>query len=77
MQKLLLAIDKLSTVIGQFFSWLILALTLMISWEVFSRYVLDNRLSEPEGLKEFDYDGYAFVPEVSDAKSWVFRRRES
>lgn len=42
MQKLLLFIDKVSTWIGQFFSWLILALTLMISWEVFSRYVLDS-----------------------------------
>jgi TRAP-type mannitol/chloroaromatic compound transport system permease small subunit len=42
MQNLLLLIDKVSTWIGQFFSWLIVALTLMISWEVFSRYVLDN-----------------------------------
>ena len=41
MQTLLLFIDKVSTWIGQFFSWLIVALTLMISWEVFSRYVLD------------------------------------
>ena len=41
MQKLLLTIDKISTWIGQFFSWLIVALTLMISWEVFSRYALD------------------------------------
>jgi TRAP-type mannitol/chloroaromatic compound transport system permease small subunit len=42
MQKLLLAVDKLSTFIGQAFSWLIVALTLMITWEVFSRYVLDH-----------------------------------
>ena len=42
MQKLLLAIDKVSTVVGQTFSWFIMALTLMISWEVFSRYALDN-----------------------------------
>ncbi len=42
MQKLLLAVDKLSTWVGKAFSWLILALTLMITWEVFSRYVLDN-----------------------------------
>ncbi|MBY0268350.1 MAG: TRAP transporter small permease subunit [Burkholderiales bacterium] len=42
MQKLLLFIDKLSTFIGQAFSWLIVALTLLISWEVFSRYALDN-----------------------------------
>ena len=42
MQKLLLWIDKLSTWVGQAFSWLILALTLLISWEVFSRYALSN-----------------------------------
>lgn len=42
MQKLLLFIDKLSTFVGQSFSWLIVALTLLISWEVFSRYALDN-----------------------------------
>ena len=42
MQKLLLTVDKISTAAGQFFSWLIVALTFMISWEVFSRYALDN-----------------------------------
>ena len=41
MQKLLLTIDKISTFVGQTFSWFIVALTFMISWEVFSRYVLD------------------------------------
>ena len=42
MQKLLLFIDKLSTWVGHAFSWLIVGLTLLISWEVFSRYALDN-----------------------------------
>ncbi|MEA3194152.1 MAG: hypothetical protein QOD26_2485 [Betaproteobacteria bacterium] len=42
MQKILLSVDKLSTWVGQFFSWLIVALTLSISWEVFSRYALDR-----------------------------------
>ena len=42
MQKLLLAIDRISTFIGQSFSWLIVALTFFISWEVFSRYALDH-----------------------------------
>ena len=42
MQKLLLFIDKISTWVGQAFSFLIVALTLHISWEVYSRYVLDN-----------------------------------
>lgn len=42
MQKLLLLVDKLSTFVGQLFSWLIVALTLLISWEVFSRYALNS-----------------------------------
>ncbi len=40
MQKVLLAVDRLSTWVGQMFAWLIVALTLFVSWEVFSRYVL-------------------------------------
>ena len=42
MQQLLLTIDKISTFVGQAFSWLIVALTFLISWEVFSRYMLDR-----------------------------------
>ena len=42
MQKLLLFVDKISTWVGQAFSWFIVALTLHVSWEVFSRYVLDH-----------------------------------
>jgi TRAP-type mannitol/chloroaromatic compound transport system permease small subunit len=41
MQKLLLFVDKISTLVGQAFSFLIVALTLHVSWEVYSRYVLD------------------------------------
>jgi TRAP-type mannitol/chloroaromatic compound transport system permease small subunit len=42
MQSVLLFVDRLSTRLGQLFAWLIVALTLMISWEVFSRYVLNS-----------------------------------
>jgi TRAP-type mannitol/chloroaromatic compound transport system permease small subunit len=42
MQALLLRVDRLSTWLGQAFAWLIVLLTLMISWEVFSRYVLND-----------------------------------
>ena len=42
MQKALLFIDKVSTFVGQAFSWFIVSLTLLISWEVFSRYVLSH-----------------------------------
>lgn len=41
MQKLLLFVDKASTWVGHAFSWFIVALTLFVSWEVFSRYALD------------------------------------
>ncbi|MBI3545359.1 MAG: TRAP transporter small permease subunit [Gammaproteobacteria bacterium] len=42
MQKFLLFIDKASTLAGHVFSWMILGLTFLISWEVFSRYVLNT-----------------------------------
>jgi TRAP-type mannitol/chloroaromatic compound transport system permease small subunit len=42
MQSLLLLVDRVSTWMGQVFAWLIVVLTLMISWEVFSRYVLNS-----------------------------------
>lgn len=42
-----------------------------------TRYAVLNRLDNPEGLKNFDSEGYAFCPEASDDKSWVFRRREA
>ena len=42
MQKLLLFVDKVSIWVGRSFSWLIVALTALISWEVFSRYALDH-----------------------------------
>jgi TRAP-type mannitol/chloroaromatic compound transport system permease small subunit len=41
MQKLLLTVDKISTFVGKTFSWLIVGLTFLITWEVFSRYALD------------------------------------
>jgi len=42
MQKIFLTVDKVSTWVGQVFSWLIVALTLLIGYEVFSRYVLNS-----------------------------------
>ena len=42
MQKALLWVDKLSTFAGQVCSWSIVALTALITWEVFSRYALNT-----------------------------------
>jgi len=40
LQRLLLPVDRVSTIVGQFFAWTILLLTLAVSYEVFSRYAL-------------------------------------
>jgi TRAP-type mannitol/chloroaromatic compound transport system permease small subunit len=42
MQTLLLAIDRITTFLGRLFAWTIVGLTLLITWEVFSRYVLNH-----------------------------------
>jgi TRAP-type mannitol/chloroaromatic compound transport system permease small subunit len=42
MQKLFLAVDRFNTRIGHLFAWLIVVLTGLICWEVFSRYVLNS-----------------------------------
>ncbi len=42
MQSFLLAVDRFSTWIGKACAWSVVLLTLLISWEVFSRYVLNQ-----------------------------------
>jgi TRAP-type mannitol/chloroaromatic compound transport system permease small subunit len=42
MQKFFLAVDRVSTFAGQAFAWLIIVLTGLICWEVFSRYVMNS-----------------------------------
>lgn len=41
-QKFFLTVDRVSTWVGHAFSWLIIGLTLLIGFEVFSRYVLND-----------------------------------
>lgn len=48
MQKILLTVDKISTFTGQAFSWLIVSLTLLITYEVFSRYAL--KVTHPDAF---------------------------
>jgi len=40
-----------------------------------ARYAIERKLKDPEALKDFDTDGYAFDPKASGEYSWVFRRR--
>jgi TRAP-type mannitol/chloroaromatic compound transport system permease small subunit len=42
MQNLFLTIDRISTFVGHCFAWLVVGLTGLIGYEVFSRYVLNN-----------------------------------
>ena len=42
MQSFLLGVDRFSTWIGKAFAWSVVALTLLIAWEVFCRYVLNR-----------------------------------
>ncbi|MGC1300852.1 MAG: peroxide stress protein YaaA [Caulobacteraceae bacterium] len=39
-----------------------------------ARYIIDGRIEQVEALKAFDRDGYAFSPDHSDAREWVFVR---
>jgi len=42
MQQFLWTVDRLSTGFGKLCAWAVVGLTLLISWEVFSRYVLNQ-----------------------------------
>ncbi|HEX8668856.1 MAG TPA: peroxide stress protein YaaA [Allosphingosinicella sp.] len=39
-----------------------------------ARYICEHRLDDPEALKGFDSDGYAFDPDGSEPRRWRFRR---
>lgn len=41
-----------------------------------ARWVIDNRISDPKELVNFDIGGYYYDAEQSDAKNWVFLREE-
>jgi uncharacterized protein len=40
-----------------------------------ARYAVENRIAEPEALKAFDVEGYAFDAAASNDSTYVFRRR--
>lgn len=40
-----------------------------------SRFVIRNKLTEPEAMKDFDVDGYSFNEEMSSGNKWVFTRK--
>jgi cytoplasmic iron level regulating protein YaaA (DUF328/UPF0246 family) len=41
-----------------------------------ARYAIQKHIQNPEKLKDFNLEGYAYAASESDANRWVFRRRE-
>lgn len=39
-----------------------------------ARFMVENRIDQPQGLKEFAEDGYCFRPHLSDESTYVFSR---
>jgi cytoplasmic iron level regulating protein YaaA (DUF328/UPF0246 family) len=40
-----------------------------------SRYVIENQITDPEAMKAFDVDGYAYNAKLSSEDKWVFTRK--
>jgi cytoplasmic iron level regulating protein YaaA (DUF328/UPF0246 family) len=41
-----------------------------------ARYAIQKHIQNPEKLKDFNLEGYAYEDSESDVNRWVFRRRE-
>jgi len=41
-----------------------------------ARFIVENRVTSVEGLRDFDLDGYRFQPDLGDATMLVFHRAE-
>lgn len=39
-----------------------------------TRYIIENRIEDPEAIKGFDEQGYLYSPEMSNEKEWIFIR---
>lgn len=41
-----------------------------------SRYIIQNKLNDPEDIKSFDEEGYRFNKKLSKGNNWVFTRKQ-
>jgi len=39
-----------------------------------SRFIIENRIELPDGIKDFNSGGYEYRPDLSDSKQWIFTR---
>ena len=42
-----------------------------------TRFAIDNKIEDPELLKDFDYEGYQFDEKLSAENDWIFTRKQS
>lgn len=40
-----------------------------------ARFIVRNRITDAEALKDFDMEGYTFQPSLSDGANWTFTRK--
>ena len=39
-----------------------------------TRYIVENKITDPEAIKGFDLESYMYSPDLSQGKEWVFTR---
>ncbi len=42
-----------------------------------ARFMVLNRIEDPEGLKDFDLEGYKYQPKLSNENDWMFTRKST
>ena len=56
--------------------WQVVSFSAKRARGLMTRYAIDRRLTDPEALKAFNLEGYAFDAEASDDQTWMFRREQ-
>ena len=41
-----------------------------------SRYIIDNEITDPEAIKDFNIEGYGYDESLTSGNNWVFSRRQ-
>lgn len=55
-------------------AWKVISFNAKRARGAMARWAIDRRVTAPQALQDFDADGWAFEPQASDARTWVFRR---
>ena len=56
-------------------AWKIISFYAKKARGLMARYAALNAVTDPEQLKDFDLDGYAYDAAASSPSAWMFRRR--